>query len=79
MSHNALTDKDSSGSSIIRRSKDSKENYMIGILFCGKKNNNLATKIDCILKDLKSNEINCVYMIDHFYIHLPIIKFQFSY
>lgn len=37
MSHNALTDKDSSGSSIIRRSKDSKENYMIGIFSVEKK------------------------------------------
>ena len=66
LSHSASTDKGSSGSPIIRRNKDSKENYVIGIHFGGKKDNNLATKIDCILEDLKSNEINCVYTIEEY-------------
>ena len=63
IAHNASTYNGSSGSPIIRRSD---KNYVIGIHFGSKKHNNLATKINSILKDistdiLKPNEINCVY------------------
>ena len=63
IAHNASTYNGSSGSPIIRRSD---KNYVIGIHFGAKKHNNLATKINSVLKDisadiLKPNEINCVY------------------
>ena len=59
MNHSSSTLNGSSGSPIIRRSKD---NYEIGLHFGGNKNNkyNLATKFNIILKDI-SNEIFCVY------------------
>ena len=62
--HSASTDICSSGAPIIIRSK---ENYVIGMHFFGKKDNNSATKINYILDDiskdvLKPNEINCIYI-----------------
>jgi len=66
--HNTSTDKGSSGSPIIRRSK---ENYIIGLHYGGFKNNknqykfNLATSFDSILYNIKQqyyNEINCIYI-----------------
>ena len=61
--HNALTDKGSSGSPIIRRSKES---TIIG-LHRGvyKSKYNLATYFDSILDNIKeqNNEINCLYII----------------
>ena len=62
--HSASTDICSSGAPIIIRSK---ENYVIGMHFFGKKGNNSATKINYILDDiskdiLKPNEINCIYI-----------------
>ena len=63
--HNASTEDGSSGSPIIRRSK---ENYVIGLHFGGIKKNenfyfcNLATPFDLIINDIKGakNEINCI-------------------
>jgi hypothetical protein len=69
--HNASTDKGSSGSPIIRRSKD---NYIIGLHFGGVKKKkkeeykyNLATSFDSILDDImeKCNIINCIYIPDN--------------
>ena len=65
--HNASTDNGSSGSPIIRRSK---ENYIIGLHYGGIKNKedefkyNLATLFDSILDNIKeqNNEINCIYI-----------------
>jgi surface protein len=68
IAHNASTNKGSSGSPIIRRSQD---NYVVGMHFGGKKQYNLAIKINSILEDiskdiskdcLKSNVITCIYM-----------------
>ena len=69
--HNASTDKGSSGSPIIRRSK---ENNIIGLHYGGikKKNDykfNLATLFDSILDDIKDQyykEINCIYIPDKY-------------
>jgi len=63
--HNASTEGGSSGSPIIRRSKD---NYIIGLHFGGYKKNkyNLATIFNEILKDIsKGNEIYCIYSIEN--------------
>ena len=66
--HNASTDKGSSGSPIIRRSKD---NYIVGLHSGGVKKKkkeeykyNLATSFDSILDNIleKSNIINCIYI-----------------
>jgi len=65
--HTASTDIGSSGSTIIRRSK---ENYIIGLHYGGYENNkneykfNLATSFDFILDNIKqqNNEINCIYI-----------------
>ena len=65
--HSASTDKGSSGSPIIRRSK---ENYIIGLHKGGIKNNkneykfNLAISFDSLLYDIKkqNNEIDCIYI-----------------
>ena len=60
--HNASTDVGSSGSPIIRRSK---ENNIIGLHYGGIKNKyNLATCFDYILDNIKEqhNEINCIYI-----------------
>jgi len=62
--HNASTDEGSSGSPIIRRSK---ENNIIGLHYGGIKNKyNLATCLDSILNNIKeqNNEINCIYIND---------------
>ena len=62
--HNASTDVGSSGSPIIRRSK---ENNIIGLHYGGIKNKyNLATCFDSILDNIneQNNEINCIYIID---------------
>jgi len=67
--HNASTDNGSSGSPIIRRSK---ENYIIGLHFGGVKKNkneykyNLASSLDSILDNIKkqNNIINCIYIPD---------------
>ena len=61
--HSASTNSGSSGSPIIRRSK---ENYIIGLHYGGHKNNkyNIATNFNSILQDIlediKGNEINCI-------------------
>ena len=68
--HNASTDDGSSGSPIIRRSKD---NYIIGLHYGGVKKNkneykfNLATLFDSILENIKeqNNIINCIYIPDN--------------
>ena len=65
--HSASTDNGSSGSPIIRRSK---ENYIIGLHYGGYEQNkneykfNLATSFDSILDNIKqqNNEINCIYI-----------------
>ena len=60
--HNASTNIGSSGSPIIRRSK---ENYIIGLHYGGIKNRfNLATSLDSILVNIKeqNNVINCIYI-----------------
>ena len=60
--HSASTDLGSSGSPIIRRSKD---NYIIGLHYGGVQNKfNLATMFDSILNNIKEqyNEINCIYI-----------------
>ena len=59
--HSASTNSGSSGSPIIRRSKD---NYIIGLHYGGDKNNkyNIATNFNSILKNIKGNEINCIYI-----------------
>jgi len=62
--HNASTDEGSSGSPIIRRSK---ENNIIGLHYGGIKNQyNLATCFNSIIDNIKeqNNEINCIYIID---------------
>ena len=62
--HNASTDKGSSGSPIIRRSK---RNNIIGLHYGGIKNKyNLATCYNSILDNIKEqiNEINCIYIIN---------------
>jgi len=68
--HNASTDDGSSGSPIIRRSKD---NYIIGLHYGGVKNNkreykfNIATLFDSILDNIinKNYIINCIYIPDY--------------
>ena len=65
--HNSSTDNGSSGSPIIRRSK---ENYIIGLHYGGIKENkneykfNLAISFNSILDNIKeqNNEINCIYI-----------------
>ena len=66
--HSASTDNGSSGSPIIRRSKD---NYIIGLHYGGYKKNkneykfNLATSFKSILDNIKQqyyNEIKCIYI-----------------
>ena len=59
--HSASTNSGSSGSPIIRRSK---ENYIIGLHYGGHKNNryNIATNFNSILEDIKGNEIHCTYI-----------------
>ena len=67
--HSASTDIGSSGSPIIRRSKD---NYIIGLHYGGDNKNkkfNLATNINSIIKDIQ-NEINCIYICDKDEIYL---------
>ena len=64
--HTASTEGGSSGSPIIRRTKD---NYIIGLHFGGSKDkkSNIATKFNSILKEIsKGNEINCIYF-DKYY------------
>ena len=61
--HNASTDGGSSGSPIIRRSK---ENNIIGLHYGGIKNKyNLATCFNSILDNIKeqNNEINCIFLL----------------
>ena len=79
--HSSSTKEGSSGSPIIRRSK---ENFVIG-LHCGgfKKDSNydysfnLATLFDSILKDIeKPNEIDCIYKINN---DENLIKLLFNY
>ena len=71
--HNASTDHGSSGSPLIRRSKD---NYIIGLHFGGIKKNeknylcNFATPFDLIINDINGikepiNEINCIYIFNN--------------
>jgi len=65
--HNSSTDDGSSGSPIIRRSKN---NYIIGLHYGGIKNNNniykcnLATSFESILDNIKkqNNLINCIFI-----------------
>ena len=62
ITHNASTDNGSSGSPIIRRSKN---NYIIGLHYGELKNKyNLATSFDSILDNIKkqNNIINCIYI-----------------
>ena len=61
ITHSASTNSGSSGSPIIRRTK---ENYIIGLHYGGHKNNkyNIATNFNSILKDIKGNIINCIYI-----------------
>ena len=62
ITHNASTDDGSSGSPIIRRSKD---NYIIGLHYGGVKNKyNLATSFDSILDNIIEQNyiINCIYI-----------------
>ena len=67
--HNASTDNGSSGSPIIRRSKD---NYIIGLHYGGIKKNkdeysyNLATSFDSILDNIEKQNyiINCIFIPD---------------
>ena len=65
INHSASTEGGSSGSPIIRRSK---ENNIIGLHYGGIKNKyNLATCFDSILDNIKeqNNEINCIYIINN--------------
>ena len=59
--HSASTNKGSSGSPIIRRSKNF---FVIGIHRSSNTNNkyNIATNFISILEDIKGNEINCIYI-----------------
>ena len=74
--HNASTDAGSSGSPIIRRSK---ENNIIGLHYGGIKNKyNLATCFDSILENIKeqNNEINCIYTINKNIVFILLIKMK---
>ena len=70
--HQASTQGGSSGSQIIKRDKNNKDNFIIGLHKAAKKDGdkleyNLATTFDSILENIKEqiNEINCLYMPDN--------------